>query len=93
MDFICTFALTISFDCLGIPIYPLTIKSINLKFLGTYNSNSINRYIGNLISIYADHVDNDYTEHLKLLREKDDSLFSIITDFWNSESDYKYELK
>lgn len=60
------------------------IKSINLKFLGTYNSNSINRYIGNLISIYADHVDNDYTEHLKLLREKDDSLFSIITDFWNS---------
>lgn len=44
------------------------IKSLNLSFLKTYKAKSIEMYIGFLISIYADHIDNNYNEHLRLLK-------------------------
>jgi hypothetical protein len=59
------------------------IKLLNLSFLGMYIAKSIDRYIGYLISIYADHVSNDYREHLRLLEQKDSNLFDIISRFWN----------
>lgn len=49
-----------------------------------YYSKAIEIFIGNLISIYADHVENDYTKHLQVLRIKDENLFNIVTKFWNS---------
>lgn len=58
------------------------IKSIHLKFLGKYNSKSVEKYIGCLISIYADHVQNNYTKHLELLKSKESELFRIVTEFW-----------
>ncbi len=54
------------------------ILLLNLNFLGRYKSKSINRYIGYLISIYADHVNNDYKEHLKRLKDKEPELFVIV---------------
>lgn len=59
------------------------IKKLHLKFLGKYRPISINKFIGYLISIYADHIDQDYNEHLKLLNLKETDLFKIVTDFWN----------
>lgn len=59
------------------------IKKLHLKFLGKYKSDSINKFIGYLISIYADHIDNNYDEHLELLKTKESELFSIVTNFWN----------
>ena len=60
------------------------IKKLHLKFLGKYKADSINKFIGYLISIYADHIDRDYSEHLELLEKKEPELFKIVTDFWNS---------
>jgi hypothetical protein len=59
------------------------IKSLNLSFLKTFKAKSIEHYIGYLISIYADHVNNDYNEHLRLLKEKDINLFEIVSKFWS----------
>ena len=59
------------------------IKTLHLKFLSKYKANSINRFIGYLISIYADHIDNNYKTHLELLKKKDPDLFKVVTDFWN----------
>ncbi len=67
------------------------IKILKLSFLGKYKSKSIDKYIGYLISIYADHVDNNYAEHLKLLKEKESSLFEIVTTFWNKWKDFDIE--
>ena len=64
------------------------IKALNLSFLKTYKAKSIELYIGYLISIYADHIDNDYNEHLKLLNEKDPDLFEIMSAFWKKWEDF-----
>lgn len=59
------------------------IKKIRLKFLGLYNSQSINLFIGCLFSILADHIkENDYTEHHTYLMDKDLSLYNIVCGFW-----------
>jgi len=59
------------------------IKKLRLKFLGLYNSQSINLFIGYLISILADHIkENDYTEHHKYLMDKDLALYNIDCGFW-----------
>lgn len=59
------------------------IKRIKLKFLGSYNSKAINYYIGSLFSIFADHVDNDYSKQIECLKKLDSDLFSIVFEFWN----------
>ncbi len=64
------------------------IQTLNLSSFGKYKSKSVDKYIGFLISIYADHVDNNYEEHLKLMQEKDSDLFEIVTSFWNKWTDF-----
>jgi len=60
------------------------IKQIDLNLLGSYNSRSVNLFIGCLFSILADHIkENDYAEHHRLLIEKDLKLYNIVCDFWN----------
>ena len=54
-----------------------------MRVLLAYSAKSVEKYIGYLISIYADHIDNDYTEHLRLLKQKNSELFEIVTNFWN----------
>lgn len=67
------------------------VKEIKLKLLGLYNSKSVNLYIGCLISILADHVGNDYTEHRAILKAKDGELYSIVTQFWSKWVDFNIE--
>jgi hypothetical protein len=68
------------------------IKKIKLEFLGRYNSQSINLFIGCLFSILADHIkENDYTEHHKYLMEKDLELYTIISSFWKKWKDFDIE--
>jgi hypothetical protein len=64
------------------------IKTLNLSFLRTFKTKSIELYIGYLISIYADHIDNNYIEHLILLQEKDSDLFEVISNFWNKWKEF-----
>jgi len=47
--------------------------------------------LGSLLSIYADHVENDYSNHLRKLKEKDMVLFDIVTEFWKSWE--KFDIK
>jgi hypothetical protein len=61
----------------------LEVKLLNLSIFGVYKAKSIDRYIGYLISIFADHVDNDYYKHIKILHKKDADLFEIVLRFWN----------
>ncbi len=67
------------------------IKKLNLKFLSKYKPDAVNRFTGYLISIYADHVDNVYDEHLNLLEKKEPELFRIVTEFWNSWTEFDIE--
>ncbi len=67
------------------------IKKLHLTFLSKYKPDSINRFIGYLISIYADHIDNIYDEHLELLEKKENELFRIVTDFWNKWTEFDIE--
>ena len=67
------------------------VKEINLHISGCYNSNSINQFIGHLISILADHVDNDYAEYHIILQNKDIELYKIVTDFWNKWAKFDIE--
>ncbi len=61
-----------------------SIRTTFMKINGRYTTTGINYFIGHLVSIYADHCDNDYKKHLRLLKKKDNDLFMIVTDFWNS---------
>lgn len=58
-------------------------KELNLKFFGRYDPNSINHFIGYLISILADHAENDYKEHRLTLQNKEMELYRIVADFWD----------
>lgn len=71
-----------------------SLSQINFLFLkpfGVYNAASVNLYIGSLFSIYADHVENDYSKHLRKLKEKDTVLFDIVTEFWKSWEKFDIE--
>lgn len=60
------------------------LKKINLKREKQINYKDVNSYIGNLISILSDHLDNNYSKHLKILKEKDEPLFNIVSKFWGN---------
>jgi len=64
------------------------IKYLNFSIINTYKAKSIERYIGYLISIFADQVDINYFEHLKLLQEKDSDLFEIISKLWKKWEEF-----
>lgn len=67
------------------------INFLFLKTFGVYNANSVNLYIGSLFSIFADHVENDYSKHLVKLKKKDLELFNIVTNFWYSWEEFDIE--
>lgn len=58
-------------------------KSIKLSTFGIFNAKAIDMYIGSLISIYADHVYHDYSEHFLILKNLNSDLFDIVTTFWS----------
>lgn len=62
----------------------INLKALTLNSLEVYNGEAIDYFIGNLISIYADHAENNYTEHLELLHQKDKQLFNAVTNYWNN---------
>lgn len=71
-----------------------SLSQINFLFLkpfGVYKAASVNLYIGSLFSIYADHVENDYSKHLVKLKKKDSELFNIITNFWEDWKKFDIE--
>ena len=57
-------------DGLSVKISLIGLKLIILRYLGRYLSSSINFYIGSLFSILADHADNNYSLHHKILKKK-----------------------
>lgn len=59
------------------------IKSLTFRIEDVYFADAINRYIGYLISIYADHLGFDYHIQLDALKWLDIELFNIVTKFWN----------
>jgi hypothetical protein len=68
------------------------IRNIKLKFLGFYNSQSINLFIGCLFSILADHIkENYYIEHHKYLIDKDLKLYNVLCDFWKKWETFDIE--
>lgn len=71
-------------DSKGFQCDIISIKKLKVQRQGIYSAKDINRYIGYLISIYADHLPNEYSEHLNLLEQMDSELFKIVTDFWES---------
>lgn len=58
------------------------LKRIRLKRWRKLSAKNINRFIGNQIAMLADHLENDYTEHYRVLIRKNKELFRIINDFW-----------
>jgi hypothetical protein len=58
------------------------VRSIFLKVNGKYSPAGVNSFIGHLISILADHCDNDYDKQLTMLQKRDQELFNVVTDFW-----------
>lgn len=37
-----------------------------------------------MISIYADHLPNDYSQHLAQMQSVEPELFDIVTEFWKA---------
>ncbi len=69
----------------------MVVRFIFLKVNGNYSPSGVNSFIGNLISIYADHCDNNYSKQLALLQKKDPELFDIVTKFWNEWAEFDIE--
>lgn len=61
-----------------------SIRNLQIIMNNVYSPKVINRYIGLLISIYADHLPFDYSQHLELMKQKEPHLFDIVTNFWNA---------
>lgn len=69
----------------------LNLNKIYLKINGELSSQMVDFYIGNLISIYADPVKNNYQKHLETLKKKDIELFEIVKEFWDSWTNFDLE--
>ena len=67
------------------------LSKIYLKINGKLSGQMVDLYIGNLISIYADPVKNNYQNHLEILKKKDVELFGIVTEFWDSWTKFDLE--
>lgn len=63
------------------------IKVLRTRKNEVYSAINLNFYIGSLISIHADHMPNDYSQHLNLMRAMEPELFDIIEVFWQEWSD------
>lgn len=58
------------------------IKKIRIKRWSGVSAKDVNLFIGHLFAILADHLDNDYTVELQILKDREPNLFNIITKFW-----------
>jgi len=61
-----------------------SIRKLRIQNNGVYSAKHLNSYIGNLISIYADHLPNDYSQHLAQMQSIEPELFDIVTEFWQA---------
>lgn len=61
-----------------------SVKNLRIMKNDVYSPKDINMYIGLLISIYADHLSFDYSQHLELLEKMNGTLFMHVTNFWNA---------
>lgn len=61
----------------------MDIRLIFLKVNGKYSPAGVNSFIGHLISILADHCDNNYNKQLTMLQKRDQELFNVVSDFWS----------
>lgn len=60
------------------------VKDIKLQVLHCYWAQEIRHFIGHPISILADHInENEYSEHHKLLKEKNIELYNLVLSFWH----------
>jgi hypothetical protein len=67
------------------------IDELRIRSGNNYWAMEINKYIGYLISIYADHAENNYKDHFDRLSQKDHNLFKIVTRFWISWESFDIE--
>lgn len=63
------------------------IRKLRIQSNNVYSAKHLNNYIGYLISIYADHLPNDYSQHLILMQSFDSDLFEIVSRFWKAWED------
>jgi len=61
-----------------------SIRKLCIQRNGIYSVKHLNNYIGFLISIYADHLPNDYSRHLALIQGIEPKLFDIVSEFWQA---------
>lgn len=61
-----------------------SIRKLRVQNNGVYSAKHLNNYIGYLISIYADHLPNDYSQHLAQMQSVEPELFDIVTEFWKA---------
>jgi len=67
------------------------IEEMKFKKFLVYNSDSIDKFIGYLISIYADHMSRDYSIHIEKMKTINATLFNIVTKFWNEWTKFDIE--
>lgn len=63
------------------------VRCLCIQRNGIYSAIQVNCYIGYLISIYADHLPHDYSQHLKLLYNFEPELFDMVSGFWRAWKD------
>ena len=68
-----------------------SIRKLHTQINGIYLAKHLNNYIGFLISIYADHLPNNYSQHLIKMHSLEPELFDIISEFWQAWKDVDIE--
>ena len=58
------------------------VKKLRLVSNHIYSAIHLNNYIGYLISILADHLPNNYSEHIDILKNIEPDLYNIVLSFW-----------
>lgn len=61
-----------------------SIRKLRIQSNGVYSAKQLNNYIGYLISIYADHLPNDYSQHLIQMQSIEPELYNVVSEFWQA---------
>lgn len=64
-----------------------SIRKLRIQSNNVYSAKHLNNYVGYLISIYADHLSNDYSQHLAQMQSIEPELFNIVSKFWRAWQD------
>jgi hypothetical protein len=67
------------------------VRKLRTQSNGIHSAKHLNNYIGYLISIYADHLPNDYSQHLVQMQNIEPELFDIVSEFWQAWRDVDIE--